>query len=315
MILSAGCGDKEPEVKVDPVLEAPVITLFRQSLPVDHAILAKAYKKISPKVALSNLNDLKGKSFSQEFIFDMDNLPFVEYHFDKPYIIKKLHLLNSGFIVDGDSSSSHIKKFEIVFFNANKSLIYTSELDDDAKEIEDLHNVEATGFILKTHSLYVPDETDGDDIKSAFDTRVEVEVIDVNHIYDIIAPVLLEREASTSNEELLKTIALLNTELFKRLKSQRKDFKLPKDSVLYLPDDADMHYAVSHTQEIYQTGKYKTINGDYKIHIFHEEAEFDAKGNVKVKEHKIKVNKSNRNLKTTTQLPEHEEFIDFSEGL
>ncbi|MDF1881963.1 hypothetical protein JHD50_11755 [Sulfurimonas sp. MAG313] len=315
MIFIAGCADKEPEFTLDPVLEAPEITLFKQSLPIEHAVLEKAYKKISPEVALSNLEDLQGKSFDEEFVFDAQNLPFVEYHFDKPYIIKKVHLLNSGFIIAGDSSSSHIKKFEIVFFNTNKSLIYSSELDTDDKEIEALHNVVATGFILKTHSVYVPDGTSAYEVKAAFDTRIEVEVIDVNHIYDIIAPVLSHRESSNSNEELLKTIALLNTELFKRLKAMRKDFKLPKNSVLYLPDDADMDYAVSHTQEIYQTGKYKTIDGEYKIHIFNEKAEFDAKGNIRVNKHEIKINKSNRNLKTTTQLPDHEDFIDFSEGL
>jgi hypothetical protein len=76
-----------------------------------------------------------------------------------------------------------------------------------------------------------------------------------------------------------------------------------------------MHYAVAHTEEIYSTGKYKTVTGEYKIFIFSEKAEFDSKGKVKVKKHTIKIKDSKRNLKTTTQLPEHEDFIDFSEGI
>lgn len=317
MVLITGCAQKGLDPQDDPVLEAPEITLFKQSLPIEQTVLQKAYKKISPKIGLSSMSGLKGKSFAGEFVFDAEHLPFIEYRFDKPYIIKKVHLLKSGFVVDGDASSSMIKKFEIVFFDAEKSPIYTSELDRGVKELEDLHNVEASGFVLKTHSVYTPKDkaVSENDVVAAFDGRIKVEVIDVNHVYDIIAPVLSERDSSTSNEELLKTIALLNTELFKRLKAKRKDFNLPKDSVMYLPDDADIHYAVGHTQEIYQTGKYKTIDGSYKIHIFHDEAEFDAKGKVRVKKHKIEVNTSSRNLKTTTQLPEHEEFIDFSEGL
>jgi len=317
LILMAGCGNKEPGPEVDPVTIAPEIVLFKQSLPIEKKVLQKAYKKINPKLGLSSMNDLKGKSFNNEFVFDAEALPFIEYRFDKPYIIKKIHLLSSGFVVNGNADSSHIKKYEIVFFDAEKSPVYTSELDEDAVDIESLHNIQADGFILKTHSVYTEKDEDIDegDVVAAFDGRIEVEVIDGNYVYDIIAPVLEERESSTSNEELLKTIALLNTELFKRLKSKRKDFNLPKDSVLYLPDDADMHYAVAHTQEIFQTGKYKTKEGTYKIHIFHEDAEFDAKGKVRVKKHKIDVQESNRNLKITTQLPEHEEFIDFSEGL
>jgi len=317
LVFIIGCAKKEAELEVDPVSIAPEIVLFKQSLPIEKKVLQKAYKKITPKIGLSHMSDLKGKSFNSEFVFDAQELPFIEYRFDKPYIIKKIHLLQSGFVVNGNADSSHIKKFEIVFFDADKSPVYTSELADDAEVIDEIHNIQADGFILKTHSVYTnkDEQIDEGDVVAAFDGRIEVEVIDGNYVYDIIAPVLEDRDSSTSNEELLKTIALLNTELFKRLKSKRKDFNLPKDSVLYLPDDADMHYAVAHTQEIFQTGKYKTKDGEYKIHIFHEDAEFDAKGKVRVKKHKIDVKESNRNLKITTQLPEHEEFIDFSEGL
>jgi len=317
LVLMSGCGSKSQPAEIDPVAINKEILLFKQSLPIEKKVLDKAYNKVQPVIGLSNMSSFEGKSFKGEFVFEAGQLPFIEYRFDKPYIIKKIHLKSSGFIVDGDARSSHIKKFEIVFFDAEKSPLYIAELDEDAKSIDSFHNIQATGFIIKTHSVYTPTdkEIDKNDIIAAFDARLDVEVIDGNYIYDIIAPVLTERESSTSNEELLKTIALLNAELFKRLKNQRSDFNLPKDSVLYLPDDADMHYAVAHTQEIFKTGKYKTKDGEYKIHIFKEDAEFDAKGNVRVKKHEIKVEKSNRNLKTTTQLPEHEDFVDFSEGL
>lgn len=314
LILIAGCAKKDPD-SIDPVSIAPEIKLFKQSLPIEKEILQKAYKKISPKIGLSHMGALKGKSFNGEFIFDEKELPFVEYRFDKPYIIKKVHLKKSGFVVNGDASSSHIKKFEILFFDAQKSPLYTAELEKDATEIEDFNNIQADGFILKARSVYAPKHISENDVVAAFDGRISVEVIDTNYIYDIVAPVLSERDSSTSNEELLKTIALLNSELFKRLRAKRADFNLPKDSVLYLPQDADMHYAVAHTEEIFKTGKYKTVTGEYKIHIFSEEADFDAKGDVNVKQHKIKIEDSKRNLKTTTQLPEQEKFIDFSEGL
>lgn len=317
LIFISGCGNNPEPAEIDLVAINKEIVLFKQSLPIEQKVLAKAYKKIIPMIGLSNMGTFEGKAFKGEFIFEAGQLPFIEYRFDKPYIIKKIHLKNSGFVVDGDAKGSHIKKFEIIFFDAEKSPLYIEELDEDAENIDSFHNVQATGFVIKTHSVYTPTdiEIDKNDIIAAFDARIEVEVIDGNYIYDIIAPVLTERESSISNEELLKTIALLNAELFKRLKHQRSDFNLPKDSVLYLPDDADMHYAVAHTQEIFKTGKYKTKDGEYKIHIFNEDAEFDSKGNVRVKKHEIKVEKSNRNLKTTTQLPEHEDFIDFSEGL
>ncbi len=318
LMLIAGCAKKEPERALpDSALETPEITLFKQSLPIKQEVLKKAYKKISPKIGLSNMSEFKGKSFNGEFVFDENNLPFIEYRFDKPYIIKKVHLKGSGFVVDGDAENSNIKKFEILFLDAQKSPLYTEELEKGRLDIEGFNNIQADGFVFKTRSVYTEKakEIDGSDIIAAFDGRIEVEVIDADYIYDIVAPVLSERDSSTSNEELLKTIALLNSQLFKRLREQGSGFNLPKRSVLYLPADADMHYAVAYTKEIYQTGKYKTIDGEYKIHIFNEEAEFDSKGKIKVKKHKIDVKKSKRNLKTTTQLPEHEEFIDFSEGL
>ncbi len=317
-IFLAGCAKNEPIIPlVDPVLASPEITLFKQSLPVDNKVLQKAYKKISPKIGLANMSELSGKNFNGEFVFDENALPFIEYRFDKPYLIKKIYLKKSGFVVDGDAKSAHIKKFEILFFDAQKSPLYTDELDADAVSIDAFNNVEADGFILKTRSIYVPKdkEIDENDVVAAFDGRIEVEVIDADYVYDIVAPVLSERESSTSNEELLQTIALLNSELFKRLRIKRADFNLPKTSLLYLPDDADMHYAVAHTEDIYKTGKYKTLKGEYKIHIFSEEAEFDDKNGANVKKHSIRLKDAKRNLKTTTQLPEHEDFIDFSEGL
>ena len=76
-----------------------------------------------------------------------------------------------------------------------------------------------------------------------------------------------------------------------------------------------MHYAVAHTEEIFTTGKYKTVDGLYKIYIFSDDVEFNDKERVRVKKHKIKVKASNRNLKTTEELPDHQDFIDFSEGI
>lgn len=320
-ILLAGCVKKEPQMAAlplaDPVLSSPEITLFKQSLPIDSEVLHKAYKKISPKIGLANMALLRGKSFSGEFVFDENSLPFIEYRFDKPYLVKKIELKKSGFVVDGKAESSHIKKFEILFFDAQKSPLYTGELDAKASVIDAFNNIEADGFILKTRSVYVPKnkKMDENDIVAAFDGRIEVEVIDAEYVYDIVAPVLSKRESSTSNEELLQTIALLNSELFKRLRLKRNDFNLPKTSLMYLPNDADMHYAVANTEEIYKTGKYKTLAGEYKIHIFSEEAEFDSKNSGELKKHAISVKDSKRNLKTTTQIPPHEEFIDFSEGL
>jgi len=317
LVFILGCGKKAPEAKVDPVLMSPEIKLFKQSLPVKKEVLHKAYKKITPKIGLNDMRELKGTSFNGEFVFDEQELPFIEYRFDKPYIIKKIHLKKSGFVVDGDASSSNIKKYEVLFLDAMKTPKYSDELAKESRSIEKINNVQASGFILKTRSVYTKkgEKIDASDVVAAFDGRIEVEVIDADYIYDIVAPVLSDREADTSNEELLKTIALLNGELFNRLRAQRGDFNIPTTSVLYLPDDADMHYAVAHTEDIYRTGKYKTLSGEYKIFIFSEKAEFDAKGNIRVKKHEIEIKDAKRNFKTTTQLPEHEEFIDFSEGI
>ncbi len=317
LVLIVGCSKKGPEANTDPVLMSPEIKLFKQSLPVQKEVLDKAYKKITPKIGLNDMRDLKGTSFNGEFVFDEQELPFIEYRFDKPYIIKNIHLKRSGFVVDGDASSSNIRKFEVLFLDAMKTPKYSDELAKESTSIDDINNVQASGFILKTRSVYTKkgQKVDENDVVAAFDGRIEVEVIDADYIYDIVAPVLSDRDSDTSNEELLKTIALLNGELFNRLRSQRGDFNIPTTSVLYLPDDADMHYAVAHTEDIYRTGKYKTVTGEYKIFIFSEKAEFDAKGNIRVKKHEIEIKDSKRNFKTTTQLPEHEEFIDFSEGL
>jgi len=318
IILLTGCTKKEPMVvKMDPVLASSQIQLFNQSLPVKKEILHKAYKKVSPKIGLSNMRAFEGKTYKGEFVFNEDNLPFIEYRFDKPYIIKKVYLKKSGFVVDGDAKSSNIKKFEMVFLDAQKTPTFVGELDKGDKEIDAFDNIQSEGFILKTRSLYVNDDDkiEGNDIIPGFDARIEVEVIDTDYVYDIIVPVLSERDSHTSNEELLKTIALMNTELFQRLREQRGAFNLPKTSVVYLPKDADMHYAVAHTEDIYKTGKYKTVDGLYKIYIFSDEVEFNDKEKVRVRKHKIDVKSSNRNLKITEELPEHQDFIDFSEGI
>ncbi len=317
LALFSGCVKDEPKVvKMDPVLASPEIQLFNQSLPVKKEVLHKAYKKISPRIGLSNMRGFEGKTYNGEFVFNEENLPFIEYRFDKPYIIKKVYLKKSGFVVDGNTENSNIKKFEMVFLDTRKTPTFVGELEKGATEIEDFDNVQSEGFILKTRSLYVnhDDNIKANDIVPAFDARIEVEVIDTDYVYDIVAPVLSKRDSHTSNEELLKTIALMNTELFQRLREKRGEFNLPRTSVLYLPKDADMHYAVAHTEDIYQTGKYKTIDGLYKIYIFSDNVDFNDKEKVRVKKHKIKVKNSNRNLKITEELPDHQDFIDFSEG-
>jgi len=320
LVFIIGCSKDEPKpepIKMDPILQSSKITIFKQSIPIKKEVLHKAYKKISPKIGLSSLSDLEGKSFNGEFVFDEDKLPFIEYKFDKPYIIKKIHLKGSGFVVDGDSSSSNIRKFELLFLDAKKTPVYLSELKKDSTSMSQFDNIQASGFILKTRSVYTSVEKKimAEDIKASFDSRIEVEVIDADYIFDIIENVLSERESSASNEELLKTIALMNTELFKRLRIQRTDFNLPKESVLYLPEDADMHYAVANTKDIYETGKYRTVDGKYKIYIFSEEVDFKEQEKIRIKKHKIRLEKYKRNLKTTEQLPDHEDFIDFSEGI
>jgi len=306
---------KPPKPKFDPVLESSKIKLFKQSLPIKKEVLQKAYKKITPKIGLSNLTDFKGTRFKDEFVFNEDNLPFVEYRFDKPYIIKKIHLLKSGFVVDGNDKGSNIKKYELLFLDAKHTPAYNSELEDDSTYIDNFDNIQAQGFILKARSVYFKkgEKISAEDIIASFDSRVEVEVIDTDYIFDIVETVLSERDASVSNEELLKTIALMNRELFKRLRLQRSDFNLPPESVMYLPEDADMNYAVANTKNIYETGKYKTLKGRYKIYIFSDEVDFKEQEKIRLKKHKIRSEKSNRNLKTTEELPEHQDFIDFSE--
>jgi len=211
LILITGCSNRPEPVEFDLVSANKEILLFEQSLPIEKKVLEKAYKKVKPMIGLSNISAFEGKSFKGEFVFEAVQLPFIEYRFDKPYIIKKIHLKSSGFVVDGDASSSHIKKFEIVFFDAEKSPLYLTELDEDAQSIDGFHNVQATGFVIKTHSVYTPKdkEVDKNDIIAAFDARLDVEVIDGNYIYDIIAPVLTERASSISNEELLENNCLV----------------------------------------------------------------------------------------------------------
>lgn len=246
--------------------------------------------------------------------------PYLSYTLPEKSIIIALNLRNCGFLLDDDADvrGTSMKTF---------TLAYTSALNGANKQkrktlsqqeriiLVNKDEMATQSFTLKPESFYVDSSVEEvENYRIYSDRNVSILYLSLNDAKAILEEALLLRKDRALNEALIETIALKNPSYYRELLAKKSRYNLPKKSIVHLPKDALISYAVTHLDEIYLSGKYKTTSGRYKILIQEQKAQFDRRGGTH-KRHSIRAKKSKKRKKAVGDIPEGDNFIDFSKGL
>ena len=319
MLLLVGCG-ATPKVyqQSKPVkLTMPKsVTIYGQKLLLSPALRAKAFKKIEKTARLEGGNNVEGKESSKAY--SITTPLHLHFNFDKPYRIYKvdtsklLHL--SDTTIAKHAVFADLRAVTFTLDNEQSDIIYLTQMK---KFLDVPFKTATTDLTLSIKELF-PDNDLLDErsyIVDANDCNVTFVVYDASYEGAILKETLRRRDNPKKNEALLHKISKDNFQLYYEIHAKRSEYKLPEVSMINLPEDADLEYAREHYKNFAKTGKYRTMDGKYTIVMEQEAMEFDKKSVGVEKTRTIKTDKSNKSIKKAGEIPEADDFIDFSEGV
>jgi hypothetical protein len=344
-----GCQNKTPEPNPTQLTEENqninrTIKLYGQELSIPKPLISKIYPDIiiDTKCIVEDVS-LYGKLKSKQFIFDDEHAPYYIITLKKPLQIENLTILNTarympklsknaksdliGLLIGAmPDTPKHPSLIHIASKNQKKLVPFVTKFTNEDKVL----NVKKETIIFEeqpyTDELHVRisvlDFTIGHpEYSSLFkDYTFIVKGYDPEYEDDIIEWTFKDRENIDKNEMLIRNIAQDNQELYYKLKNTSAQLRLPKYSIVNLPKDVDMKYALTNTAEIYRTGRYKNKEGIYTSFQVAEISfnESDTTSDKQVIE-SIKIIGKRIEKKSsykTEEIPkEQNNYIDFSQGL
>lgn len=321
MILTmTGCGSApKPQVQapsVPLVKVAKSITLYEQELPVSKALASKAFAVQEREVSLKPNVLYTGLDSTKAFAFTI--APILKYSFGQEYVILSADIQKLISFTD-DAMFEHtthvnIQSLSLIYSNLSRQDL---RLSKGQKTITNFKKIPTKSITFAIKTLFPDPSMNASSQYSllAQDLNISFSLYNANFEDAIIREVLTTRNDAQKNELLIQTIAQENRDYYMQLLPNKSTYILPPHSIMYMPTDADLNYAIEKHELFFNTGKYKTTSGKYKILISEEMVKFDQ-SNVKVNsKHTIKTKQSKKKLKKATDIPDHDNFIDFSEGV
>lgn len=348
-LLFLGCQNKIPEPNPTQVTEKnqkinSTIKLYGQELSIPKLLISKIYPDIviDTKSIVEDVS-LQGKIKNRQFIFDDKYAPYYIITLKKPLKIESLTILNTARYMPRTNKNSkndliallvgampdtpkHPSLIHIASKNQEKLVPFVTTFTNEDKVL----NVKKETIIFEEQPytdeldvrISILDFTIGhSEYSSLFnDYTFVVKGYDPEYEYELIEWTFKYRENIDKNEMLIRNIAQDNQELYYKFKNNSAQLKLPKYSIVNLPKDVDMKYALTNTAEIYRTGRYKNKKGIYKSFQIAEISfnESDTTGNKQVVEN-IKITGKRiekKSFSKTEEIPkEQNNYIDFSQGL
>lgn len=316
------------------------ILLYGQKITVPENLISKVFPDISMKVKYRGSSELIGKKVDDEFIFNNNRSPYYILKLDKPLNIEELTIYNTatytpilkksnkpdliglliGSLPDtpkfpslvhiGTKEQDKLIPFETKFENINNALEAKKETIVFNKPFytDTLHvNISRLNISL------------GHSYKSQIFKNYKFLIKGYNPDYEteLIESVLKNRKKKDKNEILIRNIAQDNIKLYRTLQYNTDLYNIPKYSILTLPEDVNIQYAITNTFEIYRTGRYKNISGEFKKFKIEEVSFMQSSGDyqygheVEINGEKIKNKVSMKSNKKDTDI----NFIDFSNGI
>lgn len=348
-LLFLGCQNKIPEPNPTQVTEKnqkinSTIKLYGQELSIPKLLISKIYPDIviDTKSIVEDVS-LQGKIKNRQFIFDDKYAPYYIITLKKPLKIESLTILNTARYMPRTNKNSkndliallvgampdtpkHPSLIHIASKNQEKLVPFVTTFTNEDKVL----NVKKETIIFEEQPytdeldvrISILDFTIGhSEYSSLFnDYTFVVKGYDPEYEYELIEWTFKYRENIDKNEMLIRNIAQDNQELYYKFKNHSAQLKLPKYSIVNLPKDVDIKYALTNTAEIYRTGRYKNKKGIYKSFQIAEISfnESDTTGNKQVVEN-IKITGKRiekKSFSKTEEIPkEQNNYIDFSQGL
>jgi len=316
-----GCG-AAPEVPTEKVerqqLTSPKsIVLYSQRLQPSSELAKKAFTIKTYSGKLTTSSEIEGVESTTAF--DLKKPLHLYYDFKKPSIIYQadvydlnIHLVDDTMV--GHSIVTDIKKISIYYDDKQKKSV---TLQQTQNTIHGFRKKATTSLDIDIHSFFTENNllTERKFKLSKSDVNITFSFFNPEYVNDILIETLQTRENQKKNEALLHSIVKSDISYYYKLRQQRGSFILDKQSIVNMPDDADLEYAQKNYKDFFESGKYLTEEGKYKILIADEVIKFEN-SEVKIeKQHTIKDKYSKQHIKKTTDIPDHDGFIDFSEGV
>lgn len=316
------------------------ILLYDQKVTVPEILINKIFPNISMKAKYVGKSVLTGKVIDNEFIFNDNQAPYYILKLDKPLKIEKLTIYNTatytpilkklnkpdliglviGILPDtpkfpslvhiGTKEQNKLIPYKTKFKNENNTLKtkeetiylkkqpYTNEVHISISKINISLGHSSKSKIFKNYKFLI----------QGYDPKYEA---------DLIEWILKNRKEQDKNEVLIRNIAQNNVKLYHTLQYNPEIYNIPKYSILTLPKDVNVKYALTNTFEMYRTGRYKDISGKFKkfkieqVNFIQSSSNYKYKHKVEINGEKIKDKVSIKSNKKDTDT----NFIDFSNGI
>ena len=292
------------------------VTIYGEKLKLSPALRKEAFKLLEVEPTIEGGDNIEGKESSKAY--KITTPLHLHFSFDKPYVIYKADSSKLLKLVDTTIAKhkifADVRALTFTIDNQQSDIIYLTQM----KKVVSVPFKEATDSITVTIKSLFPDSDLLDDrsyVIKASDCNISFVLYDSDFEDEILKETLAHRANLKKNEALLHKISEDNLQLYYEIHANASEYKLPEVSMIRLPEDADLEYARLHYENFAKTGKYRTMDGKYTIVMKQEEMEFD-KGRVTVKKSRtIKTDRSKKEIKKAGDIPEADDFIDFSEGV
>ena len=337
-----GCSQKNTLVKINKENSfKKSILLYDQNITVPESLMSKVFPNISMKVKSREDALLIGKEADGQFIFNDNHSPYYILKLDKPLKIEELTIYNTatyrpivveqpnkpdiislliGTLPDtpkfpslvyiGTKEQNELFPFKTKFKKTNSSLdakeetiifkkpLYTDTLHIEISKLNISVGHSPKSKLVKNYKFLI----------KGYDPKYEIKLIE---------SVLKNRKEKDKNESLIRNIAQDNIKLYRTLQHNKDLYNIPKYSILGLPKDVNIQYAITNTFEIYRTGRYKSTSGKFKKFKVKEVNFMQSSSNYQYK-HRVEINGKKIKNKVSAQSNKRDadiNFIDFSNGI
>lgn len=318
ILIFSGCGsDPKPQVQAPVILKpAKQITLYNQTLTPSEEMASKAFSVQEITVSLKPNVNYMGMEQANGFTFTI--APLLKYNFDKDYQVLQADIRNLLPLTDDavfeNRIQAHIQNMDLVYADLSREHITLTPTQERIKTFKRMPTKNLT-FAIKSLFSHPKYKASNKYTLSSKDLNVSFSFYNPSFTKAIISETLMTRKDALLNEALLHNIAKVDDTYYQQLLQNKEAYIIPEHSIMFMPEDADLSYAIEKSEVFFNTGKYKTKSGKYKIIIPDEMIQFDQSSTNVQGTHSIKTKQNKKRLKKATDIPDHDNFIDFSEGV
>lgn len=297
-ILFFGCSNSNNSINIsntDSDISGNTYNYYGYNLKLSEDMKSKLYTWVSGESNLKSFEELytvEGKVNNERFVISDKTTPVYFKNFDKKAEVLKIKFKpidsTSKFFKNGAKDG---KTFESTLLGGGLSTVFNTFKERKFGEAITLAYYEDNKNGLKIDLLKYSKNDNGEYIidnpfKSNKIQKLELEVLELitthkdkskHYFYnsdevsyyikdfgienDIVRENLIN---IPNNEELIRIVAKNDSSFFRTLQHERTKYNLDSKSILLLPDDVNIEYALNNLNEIINTSEYLATNNTFK---------------------------------------------------